>query len=250
MSDISECLDFEAEVRPKAQADEFLRAFVTQVEGVGILVMRNGVVKQATNRPLDVEEFRGFSIADPMAPVVFINNADSTAAQAFTLAHELGHIWIGLGGISDADPTMRTDGSDDVEEYCNDLAAELLLPWSKLATRWTSHSGAVGPFLAQVAREFHVSTVMVARQLWEHDAIDRDAFFDLYEGEKAKWLPGRRGSSGGNYYLSAPIRNSRLLTKTILESVNASETSIRDASRLLGVKPANLEKLRESLGVA
>jgi Zn-dependent peptidase ImmA (M78 family) len=249
VADISEQLSFEAAVRPQSQPSQFLRAFVRHVEALGVLVMRNGIVRQATNRALDVDEFRGFSIADPMAPVIFVNNADSNAAQAFTLAHELAHIWIGRGGISDADPTIKTEGNDDIEEYCNEVAAELLLPWAELQSRWTDRTDTVEDLIADVAREFHVSTVMVARQLWEHGAIDRDEFFRLYEVEKANWRRSESGSSGGNYYLSAPIRNSRLLTEAVLESVRASETSVRDASRLLGVKPANLDKLRESMGV-
>lgn len=249
VADISERLEFEEEVRPNSQSSQFLRHFVLRVEALGVLVMRSGIVKQATNRPLDVDEFRGFSVADPMAPVVFVNNADSNAAQAFTLAHELGHLWIGRGGISDADPTIESSATDDIEEYCNEVAAELLLPWGELQSYWTAWDRPVEEFLADVAGRFHVSTVMVARQLWEHGAIDRTEFFRLYEAEKANWRRSESESSGGNYYLSAPIRNSRLLTEAVLESVSASETSIRDASRLLGVKPANLEKLRESMGI-
>lgn len=249
VADIRARLAFEANVRPQSAADAFLRAFVGQVESLGILVMRNGVVRQATNRALDVAEFRGFSIADPMAPVIFVNNADSNAAQAFTLAHELGHVWIGRGGISDADPSIDASGDDDIEEYCNEVAGELLLPWAELSAR-LQQSPTVEALLPAVAREFHVSTVMVARQLWAHQAISRDEFFRLYEQEKANWIKAETTSSGGNYYLSAPIRNSRLLTEAVLDSVRSSETSIRDASRLLGVKPANLPKLRESMGVA
>ncbi len=249
-ADIAERLDFESAVRPQSQASQFLRSFVGQVEKLGILVMRNGIVRQSTNRALDVEEFRGFSIADPMAPVIFVNNADSNAAQAFTLAHELAHVWIGRGGISDADPTIEGEGAGDIEEYCNEVAAELLLPWSRLATRWSQRASTIPGWISEIAREFHVSTVMVARQLWEHTVIERDEFFSLYEAEKANWLRPESEGSGGNYYLSVPIRNSRLLTAALLDSVRAAETSIRDASRLLGVKPANLPKLQESMGVS
>lgn len=247
--DIRSTLNFETEVRPESQADVFLRVFSAKVEAAGVLVMRNGVVRQATNRALQVEEFRGFSIADPMAPVIFVNNADSNAAQAFTLAHELAHIWIGQGGISDADVTIGGEGPGDIEEFCNEVAGELLLPWAALSERWTRRAGAFDAWTKQVAREFHVSTVMVARQLWQHEVINRQEFFDFYEREKQNWTAKQSTSTGGNYYLSAPIRNSRRLTESVLESVEASETSIREASRLLGVKPANLPKLEESMGV-
>ena len=250
-TDIIRRLDFESKVRRKSQRDQFLGAFVRQVETLGVLVMRNGIVRQATNRTLDVEEFRGFSIADPMAPVIFINNADSQAAQIFTLAHELAHIWIGEGGISDADPTIAGGPAAHIEAYCNEVAGEILLPWDRIADRWRRRTLSEREWLARVSSDFRVSTVMVARQLWAHEAISRDRFFELYEVERAQWVAQRAAtSSGGDYYKNVPIRNSRLLTEAVLESVAASETLIRDASRLLGVKPANLPKLRASMGAA
>ena len=249
--DIIRSLDFESEVRRESQRHQFLRAFVRQVESLGVLVMRNGIVRQATNRALDIEEFRGFSIADPMAPVIFINNADGQAAQIFTLAHELAHIWIGEGGISDADPTIAGSASAHIEAYCNEVAGEVLLPWDRIADRWRRRNSSDREWLRRISGDFRVSTVMVARQLWAHEAISRERFFELYEAERAQWVAQRVSTSpGGDYYKSVPIRNSRLLTEAVLESVAASETLIRDASRLLGVKPANLPKLRESMGYA
>ena len=54
----------------------------------------------STRHSLDANEFQGFAVSDPYAPVVFINDTDARAAQIFTLAHELAHIWIGATGIS------------------------------------------------------------------------------------------------------------------------------------------------------
>ncbi len=248
-ADIRQNLDFDSKVRVAQPRDDFLRAFVRQVEGLGVLVMRNGVVGQATNRPLSVDEFRGFSITDPMAPVIFINNADSPTAQNFTLAHELAHIWIGQSGISDAEPTIPDRDFQNIEAYCNAVAGEVLLPWDRLAHLCDEPNLGESEWLKKVAKEFCVSTAMVARQLWSHDAISRERFFQIYEEEKSKWTKQRESkSSGGNYYRTVPIRNSLRFTEAILESVAASETLIRDASRLLGVKPANLPKLRASLG--
>ena len=250
-ADIARSLDFDTEVRGEPRRDGFLRAFVHQVEALGVLVMRNGVVRQATNRSLDVEEFRGFAIADPLAPVIFLNNADSPAGQIFTLAHELAHIWIGRGGISDADLTIQGSGSTHIEAYCNEVAGEVLVPWGRIAERWRRRTSSESEWLRNVASEYRVSSVMVARQLWAHEAISREMFFELYESERAKWTTQDAATpSGGDYYKNVPIRNSRLLTEAVLESVAASETLIRDASRLLGVKPANLPKLRASMGAA
>ena len=251
---IAATLDFEATVRCETQRDRFLRAFVDQVEAQGILVMRNGVVRQNTHRTLDVGEFRGFSLADPIAPVVFINNADSTAAKIFTLAHELAHIWIGQSGISDADPTIRDNDVEDVEVFCNAVAAELLLPWSRIAESWHQHETVMHEWVVGVSREFNVSTVMAARQLWAHNAISREEFFGFYNQERDKWTTPQKQSSGkqssgGDYYRNIPIRNSRLFTEAILRSVDAWETSMLEASRLLGVKPANFKKLKDSLGL-
>lgn len=90
---------------------------------------------------------------------------------------------------------------------------------------------------------------MVAHQLWTHRAINRKEFFELYEVERANWVMGESTATGGDYYRIVPIRNSRRFTEAILASVAAAETPIRDAARLLGVKPANLPKLQASMGI-
>ncbi|MGH9552167.1 MAG: helix-turn-helix domain-containing protein, partial [Terriglobales bacterium] len=68
--------------------EEFLAAAIDKAEDLGILVMRTGLVAGNTSRRVSQDEFRGFTISDNLAPLIFINASDYKAAQIFTLAHE------------------------------------------------------------------------------------------------------------------------------------------------------------------
>lgn len=208
--------------------EEALRRFIEQAEDAGILVMVSGVVGSNNRRTLDPEEFRGFALADKTAPLVFINGADTKAAQMFTLAHELAHIWLGESALSDAVPAS----THNVEVWCNRVAAELLVPLAELR-RELGKEDAIDA-VPRLARAFKVSTLVVLRRLLGAEAISRQRFDREYGAEVAR-LTARPPRSGGDFYLTQGARLSRRFARAIIASTLEGQTLYREAFHLLGI---------------
>ncbi len=202
---ISNALGFDLEMRRRCPTwTEALRRFVDQADKIGVLVMVSGVVQNNNRRQLDPEEFRGFALVDRLAPLVFINGADSKAAQMFTLAHELAHLWIGASALSDSSAAIEPDQA--TESWCNRVAAELLVPMAALRRSLTEHE-LLGDTLARLAREFKVSTLVILRRLFDADYLAEGTYRKAYAAELRRIAELRTGS-GGNFYLTTTARNS------------------------------------------
>ena len=115
---------------------EALRFLRNRIDEAGVLIFFNGIVGNNTHRKLDRDEFQGFALVDEYAPLIFVNGADYKAAQMFTLAHELAHVFVGADGVSNFDalkPSLHT-----TEVYCNNIAAEFLIASESLRAFWSS----------------------------------------------------------------------------------------------------------------
>ncbi|MCR8725124.1 ImmA/IrrE family metallo-endopeptidase [Frigidibacter sp. ROC022] len=214
---------------------EFLRGFIRATQEVRILVMVNGVVGNNTRRPLDPREFRGFAIADPIAPLVFINGADTKAAQIFSLAHEVAHIWLGESGVSRIKVNSLSH-DNRVEAWCNKVAAEILVPMEQLARTQNLENYEVSMY--EVARKFRVSTLVALRRIHEAGAIDRATFDFAYQEELERVLNHERssGGSGGNFYNTINARVDRRFAEAVICSTIEGRTLVGDALNLLSIK--------------
>ena len=221
------------------------RAFIRQVEDAGILVMLNGVVENNTHRKLDPREFRGFALCDDLAPLVFINNADAKAAQLFTLAHELAHLWHGESALSDISLNPASDRGRQVEKWCNRIAAELLLPLADLESILPPGNPLVAVELLR--RQFKVSALVVLRRLYEAGRLSESELQDAYEDERQR-LRSLAGS-GGNFYPTLMTRVGRRFSHAVMRTALSGSTLYRDAYSLLGIrKTATFDELRAQLG--
>ena len=242
-------LDWGAESRERCRSWEDALTWLREhAELAGVLVMISGVVGPDTHRKLDPQEFRGFALADPYAALVFVNGADSKAAQVFTLAHELAHVWLGETALSDLDP--RSVQGNAVERWCNQVAAELLVPMEDFRARFDG-AGDRRAQLQPLAEHFRVSTQVILGRMREAGALTWDEFLRELDTERDRVaaLVAER-SEGGNYYNTKPVQVSKRFARAILGSALEGQTPYPEAFRLLGLKKAStFDLLAEKLGV-
>ncbi len=223
-----------------------LRRFIELADAAGVMVMVSGVVGSNNRRKLDPEEFRGFALADSLAPLVFLNGSDTKAAQMFTLAHEIAHIWLGESAVSNAKPSDVPDHR--IERWCNDVAAELLVPleifqhdYDRIADLRTE--------MDRLARRFKVSTLVILRRM--RDAGLNVARFREAYNDEVERLSALSTGSGGNFYLTLGARASKRFARALVVSTLEGRSSFTEAFRLLGFKKmATFHELGRNLGLA
>lgn len=211
-----------------------LRLFIRQADDIGVLVMVSGVVMSNTHRKLDPTEFRGFALSDPLAPLIFINGADTKGAQIFTLAHELAHLWLGDSALSNIEAAPRR-GFRQEEVWCNAVAAELLVPITSLRAELRTGESLTNT-LSRLARRFKVSTLVILRRLLDAGQQDRSSFEEVWDQEcKRLRQIAQKGSDGGDFYCTTIASISPRFARALISSTLEGQTLFRDAYRMLGV---------------
>ncbi len=244
---MAERLNFSlTEYRATKTADEaftYLRQ-VIEASGVYVLLLGN-LGSHHTNIPTEV--FRGFALADDIAPVIVINDQDAKAAWSFTALHELAHIWLGQTGISGA------DSEKIVERFCNDVAGEVLLPTNEIlrlsAATFTEQ-------IDRLAQTNRVSRAMVAYRAYRAGLIGKAAWAALDQRFKEEYLKFRqreseknKGVEGGpDYYTVRRHRVGQALLRFVRRALDDGAITYTKAGRVLGVKPRSVEPLLAARG--
>ncbi len=212
----------------------------------GILVMCVGYVPPNTRRSLSEKEFRGFALADRIAPLIFVNTSDSVAGSAFTLAHELAHVVLGKSALDDVDPrSALTDAQAlssqgrRVERWCNRFAAEFLAPADKVKHLVASYGGQEHDQLAKVlSREFGISIMAALVRLHELDYLERDAFEEMFERAKREAedaMARKPKKKGGSPRTSFPAQADPNFALAVTEAAFSDRMPLREALFLLGI---------------
>ena len=209
--------------------EQWRRDIVKALEEVGVLVMMSGIVGTNTHRPLSTDEFRGFSLYDDLAPLIFVNLAgESYGAQNFTLVHEFTHLLAGHSALSGGDHLL---GGTSEEAWCNRVAALALLPDDALAAFDAAQS--LQDYRV-AARRFGVSAEVALHRLYGARRIDEERYGALLEAVRADYGSEKRRTGGGNYYNTLTTRLGRPLATAIVTSTLEGRMGFTEGFRMIG----------------
>lgn len=207
---------------------------------------------------IELDEMRGLSAGDPVAPFIVVNSKDAEAGRIFTLFHELAHLCIGKSGISAWSGleyrSAQGDRQDDVEAYCDEAAANALMPSSEFEKHWPIDAHVdLMPTVTRQADFFKVSreavslrAVKLGRISWsDYAAVKKE--LDANRRLKPDTKPEVKRSGGDPY--NTHIRNlGRKYVGLVLATWLDGQIGIKEAGRYLHLKPAQVYPLASKVG--
>lgn len=227
--------------------EQALRSLREAIENAGILVVANGIVGNNTHRKLDPNEFRGFVLVDEYAPLVFVNNADAKAAQMFTLAHELAHVFLGSSAAFDLRYMAPAD--EPIELLCNKVAAEFLVPEREIREYWPQAIKNPEPF-NDIARRFKVSALVAARRVLDLNLVTKDDFIGFYNQYLVdERRTTRQDDGGGDFYNNQDLRVGKRFAGAVARAAREGKLSYKEAYELTGLFGQTFDNYIASRGI-
>ena len=230
-----------ADFRRQRTATDAFNVLRAGAEKAGVFVLLLGNLG-THHTDIDARVFRGFALADPIAPFVVVNENDSRAAWSFTLLHELAHVWLGETGVS------GYDGQAEIERFCDAVAARYLLDPAELVSiraREAINFDDLKTRIDEFASPRKLSRKMVAYNLLRSKLITAAMYRSLsdeFDAERAQ-KPDHGGGRGPDYYTVRRHRVGPGLVELVRRLTAGGALSTTKASRVLGVRPTAVDRL-------
>lgn len=236
-----------AQYRAQANATAAFNLLRNSAENAGIFVLLKGDVGNYRTS-LDTSFFRGFSIADDLAPFIVINDQDAHTAWSFTLLHELVHLLLGQTGVSAA----RAENA--IERFCDGVAGDFLLPPAELRLlqlKTRDDFGAVDAGIREFANARRISRRMVAYQAAGAGFISREMCEQLVALYRQQWRDNRAKAresarereSGPSFYVVRRQRLGHRILSWVRMMLADNALSTAEAAQILGVKSRQVHSL-------
>jgi len=235
--------------------DDFFKKLRSASEKIGVFVLLAGDLG-SYHSSLSEDVFRGFAIADEIAPFIVINDHDARTARSFTLIHELVHILLGQSGISGAPESVHDDSDKGrIEHFCNDVAGQVLLPPSFADRRPPELASGTLPaatsYIETVAKRWLVSEPLVAFRLRRLGWISVNTYRELSSAYAGRWASTKESmrvanqlkEGGPSYYVVKQSRLGEALVDVVRRTLRENRVTHTKAARVLGVSLSSVEPL-------
>lgn len=232
--------------RAQKNTDSAFNLLRESTEDVGVFVLLIGNLG-SHHSAIPVEVFRGFAVADRVAPFIVINDGDAKAAWSFTLLHELAHLWLGATGVSGGGAPEKK-----IERFCNEVASEFLLPLADVQAIQLDEFELEGQIdvITDHASRWRLSRQMVAYRLFKAGRITLAIWQALDAGIRVRRAAERRrerdrriDSEGPSYYVVRRHRLGDAMLDFARHYSDAGALSPSKAAKVLGVKPRSVYPL-------
>lgn len=229
-------------------------AWRSRIEELGVLVF------QATR--VETDEMRGFSIAEPVLPVIVVNRKDALTGRTFSLLHEFTHVMLRRSGICDFDENaIRPPEEQQVEIFCNAAAATALMPRERFLTEDVVVQHAKGETtwsdeeLTSLSRQYGVSREAALRRLLTLGRTTLSFYQQRREQLLAEYKAQRereRERQGEQKFQRNPpveaLSNfGRNFVRLILNTYYQDRITLSDVSGHLGVRVRHLPAIEQNL---
>ena len=191
---------------------------------------------------VEIDEARAFSVAEDRYPVVAVNGGDRPRPRIFSLMHELCHVVLRQGGISDFHERDPDAPDTRIEVFCNRFAGALLVPAMALAdedavrsatttSTWTDRQ------LTDLARTYWVSSEVVLRRLVIIGKTSASFYQQKRDELRRRQLPEADETGGFMTPPRGAIRAAgQPFVRLVLGAYYEEAITLSDVSELLGVR--------------
>lgn len=224
------------EVQVNKKASDVLKYIRSLLEENGVFVFKT---LHYVNYKIDANSMKGMYIGDKYAPVIVLNrdSGHSKEASIFTFAHEIAHLFLNDSKVESVSFRNGFNTKDDVETFCNEVAANLILPVGSLEEKEYNNVNDI----KEIAKKFGVTSIFIFHRLKNLGYINsikakeiKSVLDEEYKNSKKNKNKKEKGS-GGSSINNMKDSNGALLNEFILNLYFKGKVTPFEAEKILGV---------------
>ncbi len=244
---VRDYLNIELDEQCSWQDDDYaLKEWRDKIESNGIFIFKQSIKQK---------DISGFCLIDKTFPIIYLNNSTSKVRQIFTIFHELAHILLQVSGITKVDDeyiNYLEKNSTKIEVFCNQFAAEFLVPTDSLFENLENYTDNYNEqLISEFAQKYTISREVILRKLLDNNFITQDDYETKVQSWQNQYAKTKQSKSekkgGGNYYATQATYLGDNYLKLVFNKYYQGKFGMETLADYLNIKAKNVPKLEQFL---